>query len=194
MRRTPGNSTSEAMQGVFKGMEGGGKRRESLALAYWDKAVGAKNAAASEAVSVLNGVLTVRTKHPTWSHHLSQLQHEIIPRLNRLIGKPVITEIRFRASEGISKEEYEERADAFPTDEELEQVELTGAESKMLEKEIESLEGMSDKKVLEAVRRRLIREQRLYRWRLEHGWRACGKCGSLHLGDGDDCPLCNLGL
>jgi len=174
-------------------MEGGGKLRESLALAYWDRVVGPAAAAASEAETILNGILTVRTKSSVWSHELKFMEDHIKHELNRIIGRTVIQRIVFKA-QGVSPAESEDGSAAFPTDEALSLVTLTDADRNNLDRETKALDGIPDKRILETVSRRLIREQRLYRWRLEHGWRACGKCGSLHLVESEQCPLCNLGL
>lgn len=181
------------MQGVFKGMEGGGKLRESLALAYWDRVVGQAAAAASEADTIINGVLTVRTKSSVWSHELKFMEDHIKRELNRIIGKTIIQRIVFKA-QGVSRVVDEDGRAGFPTDEELGVVALADADIAALDREIHALDIIPDKRIQETVTRRLIREQRLYRWRLEHGWRACAKCGSLHLVEAENCPLCNLGL
>ena len=193
MKRTPGTRTSDAMQGVFKGMEGGGKLRESLALAYWDKVVGSVAAAASEADTILNGVLTVRTKSSVWSHELKFMEDHIKRELNRIIGKSVIERIVFKA-QGVSEPNAEDGRPGFPTDEELGVVALTDRDRDSLDQEIRGLDGIKDPRIRDTVSKRLVREQRLYRWRLGNGWRACARCGSLHLDDAEWCPLCNLGL
>jgi predicted nucleic acid-binding Zn ribbon protein len=193
MRRNPGSTTAEALQGVFTGMEGGGRLRENLALAYWDRVVGPQAAAASEADSVFNGTLTVRTKSSVWSHELTFMQDHIRKELNRLIGRAVIQRIVFKA-QGVARPEPEPGPGGLPSDEELEMVVLTAKDNASLQKELAELDTVSDRKVVEIVSRRLVREKKLFRWRLEHGWKMCGRCGTAFISDGGVCGWCGVGV
>src|SRR5579883_652280 len=56
------------LQSAITPMESAGKIRESLALAYWPRVAGAQASAATEAESVRDGILFVRTKSSVWSH------------------------------------------------------------------------------------------------------------------------------
>jgi predicted nucleic acid-binding Zn ribbon protein len=78
-------------------MESGTKLRESLALAYWAEVVGEQAAAASQAETIRDGILFVRTKSSVWSHELTFLKAHILAELNRRIGRPVIKDIIYRA-------------------------------------------------------------------------------------------------
>src|SRR5687768_3922793 len=100
--RTRSSNIAAALENLVGGMESSTRIRESVAMAHWDRVVGPQAAAASEADSVREGVLFVRTKSSVWSHELTFLKATIIARLNQRIGKPVIRDIIFRA-QGVKK-------------------------------------------------------------------------------------------
>lgn len=190
MRRRERGTIAEALENVLGGLNTATKIRESLALAYWKQAVGPAAAAASEAESVRDGVLIVRTKSSTWSHELTLLKAQILERLNQRIGRPVIKDIRYRA-QGIGQV-VTESAPEFPSPDELESVRLTVQERAALEAEIQKLQTISDPKLREAVSTRLVRECKLRRWKLNHGWRVCRECTAVHNTDSDLCPICRV--
>src|SRR5438552_2577851 len=102
IRRQTTARAADALAGLLGGLESAPRVRESLALAYWERVVGPQAAAASEAESVRDGVLFVRTKSSVWSHELTFLKSRIISELNRRIGGPIIKEVIFRA-QGVAK-------------------------------------------------------------------------------------------
>jgi predicted nucleic acid-binding Zn ribbon protein len=190
MARKGQGMAQEALEGLLNGLDSAVKVRESMAMAYWARAVGPQVAAASEPESVRDGVLFVRTKSSTWSHELTFQKAEIIAKLNRMVGRPVIQEIVYRA-QGVKKKRAEEAPDA-PTDAELAAVRLPAEEQAALRRELDELVSIHDDKLRQTIARRMIREYRLRRWRLEHGWRACRACAAPHHDDGDLCPICRL--
>ncbi len=191
MRRKAGTHIGEAMDIVLGGLESSTKVRESLALAYWPAAAGPQMAAGSEAVSVREGVLFVNTKSSTYSHELSFYKAAIISKLNKRIGHPVIWDIVFRA-QGITKA-APAPAPQNPTAEDLAAIVLTPAEQRKLQRELGRLSDISDPGIRRTVARRIEREARLHRWRLDHGWKPCRSCKTLHPIDGDLCPMCRVG-
>ena len=157
-------------------------------MAHWDKVVGPQAAEATEPDSVREGVLFVRTKSSVWSHELTFLKATIISRLNQRIGKPVIRDIIYRA-QGVKKQPPAQPLPR-PTDEDLAAVVLTHEDRKRIDSETRRIGRIPDQKIRESVRRRVVREARLKRWRLDHGWAACVRCGAVHPLPESLCPLC----
>jgi hypothetical protein len=79
-----------------------------------------------------------------------------------------------------------------PTTEQLALVQLTPDEQAALDDEIKSLESISNEKIRISVIAHIIRDKKVRRWRLDNGWRLCGRCTALHDTDGDLCPICRL--
>jgi predicted nucleic acid-binding Zn ribbon protein len=173
-------------------MESAQKLRESLALVYWARVVGAEGAAASEAESVRDGVLFVRTKSSVWSHELSFFKTEILRRLNRLLGGKVITDIVFRA-QGLQKPPPRPPEPEGPSPEELAAVTLDPSEKAELRAQLQALFfRVKDDRVRRSIAARLTADAKVRHWRLERGWRVCPSCAALHKTDYALCPLCRL--
>ena len=137
------------------------------------------------------GVLFVRTKSSVWSHELTFLKSTILEKLNNRIGKPVIREIIFRA-QGVKKSPPPAGV-PHPTEEEIAATALMPGEQKALDSELRRVANVRDEDIRGSVRRRLIREFRLNRWRLENGWSACSRCSAVHPLPDTLCPLCKIG-
>ncbi len=185
-----GNPLSGLLQSVIGDMEAANRVRESLALAYWSRIAGEQAAAASEAESVRDGLLIVRTKSSVWSHELTMHKPHLIESLNRILGGRCITDIRFRA-QGISPDDVPEEA-LMPSPGELSLVVLEDDERDELNEHLESLASISDDHARQAIATRLTNEFRLRHWRLEHGWRLCLHCSAAHKTDFTLCPICRL--
>lgn len=181
---------AEAIWQTVASMESAPLIRQSLAIAYWPQVVGELGAKASRAEMVRNGILFVRTRSATWSQELALHKHTLINKLAKLLGPNVITDIVFRAH-GIDEDPksiFEEE----PSVEELEKVALTREEQELLWARQAELQRIPNPRVREAIARRLDLDARLYHWRLERGWEACTRCGSLHKTAYSICPLCRL--
>lgn len=61
----------------------------------WPKAVGSKIAAQTRPDSLRNGTLFVKTVSSVWVQQLHFMREEILNKINQLLTKPVINEIRF---------------------------------------------------------------------------------------------------
>jgi len=61
----------------------------------WPKAVGPKIAAQTKPDSLRNGTLFVKTVSSVWVQQLHFMREEILTKINNLLTKPVIKEIRF---------------------------------------------------------------------------------------------------
>ncbi len=184
-------AVTEALEGLFGSMESGAKVRESLALAYWAGAVGPQAAAATEAETVRDGILFVRTKSSVWSHELTFLKPHILAELNRRIGRPIIKEIIYRA-QGVKKSAVVDERIENPSEEDLTLVALSTDEKVALLKELDSLVSIPDEKMRQSITVRVTRDHNLRRWRLDRGWKQCAGCTALHDTDGNLCPICRL--
>jgi len=181
----------EVLNGVFGSFESGSRLRESLALAYWADVVGPQAAAASEAESIRDGILFVRTKSSVWSHELTFLKAHILAELNRRIGRTLIRDIIYRA-QGVKRAGEQAEEPVHPTEEQLSLVVLSAEEQAALGADLDDLASVHDERLRESVRGRIIRDRRLRRWRLDHGWKECTGCQSVHNTDGSLCPICRL--
>jgi predicted nucleic acid-binding Zn ribbon protein len=171
-------------------MDSGPKIRESLALAYWPRVVGAQAAAATEPENVRDGVLFVRTKSSVWSHELTLHKARLLLGLNRMLGGKLITDIVFRA-QGVQKATPEEEPDA-PSPEELAAVVLEPPEKAELRARLQDLHTLEDDRIRNTIATRLVQEAKLRHWRLERGWRVCTRCSAVHKTDFPICPICRL--
>lgn len=191
MMRRGQSSAALALDGALSGLESGVRIRESQALYLWAHVAGPQVAAASEAVSVRDGVLIVRTKSSTWSQQLSFMKATILAELNRRIGKPILRDIVFRA-EGLPEPAPAETAPEMPTEEELAAIRLPAAEEAALRDELSQLQSMEDVSLRERLSRRIDRDRRLRQWRLQHGWRVCRECTAVHKSEDELCPICRV--
>ena len=191
-RRSRGQgAVGEALNGLFGTIESGSRLRESLALAYWAEIVGPQAAAASEAETVRDGILFVRTKSSVWSHELTFMKAHILAELNRRIGRAIIREIIYRA-QGVKKPPEAEPDTHHPTEDDLKLVVLNAREQADLNEDLRALVTVRDEKLRDSVRARIVRDRRLRRWRLDHGWRECVACQSVHNTEESVCPICRL--
>ena len=62
----------------------------------WDDTVGAAIAANAQPAAFKGDLLLVHVTNSTWIHQLQFLKHDIISKLNAALGKPMITEIKFK--------------------------------------------------------------------------------------------------
>jgi predicted nucleic acid-binding Zn ribbon protein len=190
MRRRSRSGLSDALDGLFSGLESGPKVRESLAVGYWAQVVGAQAAAATEAETIRDGILFVKTKSSVWSHELTMLKGHIIQELNKRIGRTAVKDIIFRAK-GV-KEAEQETAPILPDAEILAAVVLSPDEQKALDGDMAQAETITDARIRASLQQRMLRERRLRHWQLENGWKACANCTALHRTEGDICPICRL--
>ena len=60
----------------------------------WPEIVGEEIARNAEPTSLKEGVLRVRTSTPTWATELSYLAGDLQQRVNRAVGKPLVSEVK----------------------------------------------------------------------------------------------------
>ena len=65
-------------------------------LKIWAKTVGNKISKNTEPKSVKNGILVIKTTNSVWKQELQIQKTEIIKRLNKILKKNIIKEIKFK--------------------------------------------------------------------------------------------------
>ena len=68
---------------------------EQKAVDIWEKVVGSRINENTEPLSVESGVLSVKTRSPSWSQELQLQKPQILKKLNNKLNKKVIKDIRF---------------------------------------------------------------------------------------------------
>ncbi len=187
----PDNPMANVLGGAINRMDSAAQVRQSLALAYWERAVGAQAAAASEAESVRDGVLIVRTKSSVWSHELALHKSRILQNLNRMLGGAIIREIIFRATGVTAKVEAVPETDT-PTQEDLQRVALNADEKAELREKLNALIHIPNDHIRQTIATRLTLDAKFRHWQLEHGFRICRRCDALHKTPYAVCPVCRL--
>ena len=74
---------------VEKGLE------QQKALGFWEDVVGEKIAKNAEIETIESGVIVVKTKNSVWRQELQMQKPDIVDRLNKVLTKKVIKDIRF---------------------------------------------------------------------------------------------------
>ena len=89
-------TTNNVLLRCFKrlGLEAGLKQANAVGI--WAREAGPAVAAVTEADSIRDGVLWVRTKSSAWSQELSMQKEPLIRRLNEALGAEVVKDIRFQ--------------------------------------------------------------------------------------------------
>jgi len=190
MLRGGSSPIAAALQHAIARMESAGQIRQSLALAYWPRVVGAQAAAATQVETVRDGVLFVRTKSSVWSHELTLHKARLLLGLNRMLGGDIIHEIIFRA-QGVSPVEEQHDIET-PTAEEMALVVLDADEKAELRARLERLVDVEDDRAREVLARRMVMDAKVRHWRLERGWRVCVRCLTAHHTEHALCPICRL--
>ena len=182
---------SGLLHNVIGGMNVSEQVMESLALAYWARAVGPQAADASQADNMRDGVLFVRTRSSVWSHELTLHKPRLIQSLNRMLGGRVVRDIIFRA-QGMRKTEKPATEVDTPDAQELAAVVLDPDERAELRVALRKLFTISDNRIRQAIGTRMTADAKLRHWRLERGWKLCTRCSLTHKTDFDLCPNCRL--
>jgi predicted nucleic acid-binding Zn ribbon protein len=154
--------------------------------------VGQPGADATEAESIQNGVLIVRTRSSSWSHELTLHRARLLAGLNGMLGADLVTGIRFRA-QGVAKKAPPAEEPDTPPPEELASVALEPEEKAELRAHLQDLFfAVEDDAVRRAIAGRLTTEARLRHWRLARGWHVCPRCTALNRTEHPLCPLCRF--
>lgn len=103
------NSTSERIGQTVRSLLDRWLSEEELRVysvcAQWERVVGTQLAERSEPGEFRNGVLLVRTSSGVWAQELQFLKHDILQRLNALVGVPLVRDLLFRQGPVRAKEQ-----------------------------------------------------------------------------------------
>ena len=182
---------TELLLSTVNSMESAAKVRESLAFAYWATVAGPQAAEATEVEAVRDGILFVRTKSSVWSHELTLHKEQLISGLNKLLGGRIIKEIVYKARGVKTKPPPTPEVDAPPTAE-LDAVLLEPAELAELQQNLVNLKSIASGRIRDVMAARMTRDLKLRHWRIERGWKICGRCVALHKTRYRLCPICRL--
>jgi len=149
--------------------------RAALAVARWPDVVGPATAAHSVAVGVDGGTLLVVTDHAGWAQQLALLQRQILARYRSVVGRDVVTALRFRVDPALVRRRARLPATEPPCPEEA---------------EAEADRSRSDVAMLVA---RVRRDRERARRARATGAAVCTRCGALQPSKARPrrlCPAC----
>lgn len=121
----------------------------------WEQIVGPEVAAKCKPSSLKGGVLKVRTESSAWAWELKYLSAEVISRINKSLGKPVVTQVKpwVRPMVGENDAKHRRTRPAAM----LQQKSISGKEA---ERAAEIASEVSDERVSEALRRAMLAAKR----------------------------------
>ncbi|MDH7569444.1 MAG: DUF721 domain-containing protein [Armatimonadota bacterium] len=176
-----------ALRAAFAKLGLSRRLHEVQAVAVWPEVAGPHIAAATRALWVRDGILWVATRSSAWSHELIHQKAVLLARLHGRVGKKVPTDIRFVSRGYVETREAEPAGPPWPGAADWAAVELTPEDEEAIQ---HILEPIHDPVLRARVKRVLIHNRRVERWKQAHGWRVCVGCGVAHAGQGDLCSLC----
>ncbi len=117
----------------------------------WEKAVGPQIAAQSRPENIKRNLLFVKVASSVWMHQLHFLKEEIIGKVNALMGKTPVKDIRFSIGQFTAPQEKEETTSIAPLSASL----LTARDKKMM---AECLASLTDEELKVIVKRAMTME------------------------------------
>jgi len=157
---------------------------EARAVILWPEIVGPQVARATEATNVRGGALQVTVRSSEWCTEISFLKHLILGKYRKHLGEDFVKDLR--CTVGKVRGVAEVSASQTPPAEEVRRIRLPQAEIERIAEASES----SDPELSQAISRALTREAQLRVWRLEHGAKACSRCGAAYRNAQNLCPAC----
>jgi len=125
------------------------KLTEAKALSCWGEVVGETVQKNTCPLKVVNGILFVKTKSPSWAQELKVLDYKIKSKINELAGSVVVKEIRFVCDNSFSKLDDVEMIKTGKLD--LESVELSREEESNVSEIVSEIEEDSLKKEMQRL-------------------------------------------
>ena len=96
MTRKSAKSLGEVLQELLKGYGLETKISRYRVIQLWPEIVGENINNVSKPERVVDSTLYVKVKSTTWRTELSFQKHDILKRIEEVVGKGVITDIRFK--------------------------------------------------------------------------------------------------
>jgi hypothetical protein len=178
------NPLSKVLEDALRHMERGAGI-EARAVMLWPEIVGPQIAAATEARSAREGVLIVVVRDSAWATELGFRKTEILRAYDRRLARKAIREVRFRVDK-IRSQAAPATSTKTPPEEEVRRIRLSDAEIDAIHRASEG----DDPELSQAIRRALTREAQLRAWSLQHGAKACPRCGAAYRTVHSLCPAC----
>lgn len=160
---------------------------EHQALAKWGEVVGTQIAASTIAERVRDGIMFVCCKSSMWSNELTMHKSDIIKRLNKSVGKNIITDIRFSAR-GFRK--VLEQAQKEQTDTRVRNLEKVEVDESANESAAKVAAQVDDVNLAKRIEKAVLSSKRLSEVKRQEGWIDCPKCGALFNGEHKVCDNC----
>ncbi len=157
---------------------------EARAVMLWPEVVGPQMAQASEVRSFRDACMVVSVRSSAWNQEFTFQKERILKRYRERLGKPVVRDLRFSVApvRGVSP-----AAELTTAPEaEIRRIHLPDDELAAIRAASES----ADPELAQAVRRALTHEAQIRQWRLQHGAKACPRCGAAHRTVHNLCPAC----
>lgn len=186
--RFTGNLTKirASLDKVIKRTDLEDRLKEALCLEAWDDVVGPTNAQVTKADAILDGIMFVCVKNSAWAQELGFLKQDIIKKINQKVGKNVVREIQFKTRTLKKQVKSKNKTEKTVQDITLSEQEISDL------KKIVSQED--DEFLKERMLQLLISQKKLEKLKKLSGWISCKRCGSLHEGPDDICPICKMEL
>ena len=164
-----------------------GKVMERQAMARWKETVGPHIASSTMPETVRDGILFVCCKSSMWANELSLHRTDIISRLNKAVGKKVISDIRFTARGFRSSTKETREEDTSTRAKGLENIRIDEAEEQVAERLASSVPS---KELAEKIKKAILTSKKLTELKRMEGYKKCPKCSALHNGKYDICDNC----
>jgi hypothetical protein len=95
---------------------GGMVSDEQLAQSGWAQAVGKRIAARTGAVTLIRSRLVIEVEDAVWQRQLFTLRLQILAKLEKVLGRKIVTELEFRIAIPKRAPQREESLDRVPID------------------------------------------------------------------------------
>jgi predicted nucleic acid-binding Zn ribbon protein len=177
------NPLSRILDDAIRKLDLGEAALEARAVMFWPEIVGPQMALASEARSMRAGTLLVVARSSAWNQELTFQKNTLLRRYRERLGKDVVKDIRV----SVGPVRGVRIADApAPSEAEVRRLRLTADEIDEIRRACEC----GDPELAQAIRRALTHEAQLRHWQLEHGAKACPRCGAAYRTTHSLCPAC----
>ena len=92
----PPRAVSELVSRILENWDMGRLTREQRVFLVWEEALGPALARTTRPVAVHHGSLIIAVKDSAWLQELQFMKPEIVRKLNRVLGRGAIRELRFK--------------------------------------------------------------------------------------------------
>lgn len=160
------------------------------ALFHWNEIVGNSIAAQSIPLDIEYGTLFIYVKNSVWCHHLMMMKADIIFKFNQFAGEPLIRDIQFRNNyRAIDNQIVLEQEQEDNLGQNLRKIRLSPEELQHVEEITAEIKEEELKKSI----KRLYRKQLAFtKYKEQHKYHPCAKCGSLCPNESQYCWFCAL--